>query len=437
MAAENAPESAWTVIRHGRIVDPSTGRDEIGDLWIKDGLILEQAPDSADEPTVIDAADRIVLPGLIDMHVHLCEPGFEYRETIRTGAMAAAAGGCTAIACMPDTEPALDHAETVRFVNAEAEGAAVRVYPIGAVTAGCQGEQLTEIGHLVEAGVVGISDAEHATANPAVLRRALEYARMFDIPVLVHCEDRQLSDGGQMNEGRTSTRLGLKGMPAIAEETIVARDLKLAEWTGGRLHITHVTTADSVDLIRSARARGVRVTAEVTPHHLMLTEEALADYDTSLKMNPPLRTARDVEALRAGLADGTIDVIASDHTPRSADEKNTEYQEALCGAVGLETMLSVILTELVNPGHIALSDAIRAMTTAPAQILGVEGGTLQPGKPADITILDPQRTRQVEPDMFQSKSNNTPFNGKTLNGTVTHTIVGGAVLIWDNNSKTT
>ena len=442
MTAEYTGEStnggALTVIRNGRIVDPSAHRDDVGDLWIQDGHILDQGPAHSDkEDVVIDATNQIVLPGLIDMHVHLNEPGYEYRETIKTGALAAAAGGCTAIACMPDTNPALDHTETVHFVKAQAKEAAVRIYPIGAITMGRRGEQLTEIGHLFDAGVVGISDAGHPIENPAVLRRALEYARMFDLPVLVHCEDKQLSADGMMNEGRNSTRLGLKGIPSIAEETMVARDIKLAEWTGGRIHITHISTADSVELIRAAKARGVRVTTEVTPHHLVLTDEMLAGYDTSLKINPPLRTAHDVEALQSGLSDGTIDVIASDHTPRSIDEKNTEYQEALFGAIGLETMLAVIMTELVNREHVSLSAALLAMTATPAHILGVEGGTLQPGKPADITILDPNRSWSVATNSFRSKSQNTPFGGYTLNGVVTHTIIGGKVLPWEENSKTT
>ena len=442
MTAEHAYASdnvrPLTVIRHGRIVDPAVQRDETGDLWIKDGKILDQVPPLAGvEPVVIDATNQIVLPGLIDMHVHLSEPGYEYRETIQTGAMAAAAGGCTAIACMPDTNPVLDNAETVRFVKTQATDAAVRVYPIGAITRGRQGEQLTEIGHLVDAGVVGISDAGRPIENPAVLRRALEYARMFDLPVMVHCEDLRLSANGMMNEGRASTRLGLKGMPVISEETIVARDIKLAEWTGGRIHITHVSAAGSVALIRAAKARGVRVTAAVTPHHLVLTDDALAEYDTNLKVHPPLRTASDVEAVRAGLLDGTIDVIASDHTPCSIDEKNTEYQEALFGAIGLETMLAVVMTELITPGYISLSDAIRTMTVAPAQILGISGGTLQPGTPADITIMNPDKSWMVTPDAFHSKSHNTPFGGLTLNGTVTHTIVGGKVLAWEDHGKTT
>jgi dihydroorotase len=427
-----------TVIRHGRIVDPSVHRDEAGELWIKDGNILDQEPPlSGVEPVVIDATNQIVLPGLIDMHVHLSEPGYEYRETIQTGAMAAAAGGCTAIACMPDTNPVLDNAQTVRFVKTQATDAAVRVYPIGAITTGRQGEQLTEIGHLVDAGVVGISDAGRPIENPAVLRRALEYARMFDPPVMVHCEDLRLSANGMMNEGRVSTRLGLKGIPVISEETIVARDIKLAEWTGGRIHITHVSAAGSVALIRAAKARGVRVTSAVTPHHLVLTDDALAGYDTNLKVHPPLRAASDVEALRTGLLDGTIDVIASDHTPCSIDEKNTAYQEALFGAIGLETMLAVIMTELIIPGYISLSDAIRTMTVAPAQILGISGGTLQPGTPADITIMNPDKSWLVTPDVLHSKSHNTPFGGLTLNGAVTHTIVGGKVLAWEDHDKTT
>ncbi len=417
-----------SIVRNGRIIDPASGRDEKSDLWFRDGVIVDRpADDEAKRATVIDATGLLVLPGLVDMHTHLCEPGYEYRETLESGALAAAAGGVTGVACMPDTDPVIDDAPAVRFVRARAAGAAARIYPIAAVTAGREGKHLTETGDLAEAGAVALSDADRSIRNPAILRRALEYSRMFDLPIIVHCEDQSLSAGGLMHEGSHATRLGLKGIPSIAEETIVARDIMLAEWTGGRLHITHVSTAVTVELIRAAKKRDVRVTADVNPHHLVLTDEALSAYDTHLKTNPPLRSKADVEGLREGLADGTIDVVASDHTPRSVDEKNTEFQEALPGVTGLETMLAVVFTELVASGHLTLSDAVKTMSTTPAGILGVEGGILAAGGPADLILFDPDGTWTVEPASFKSRSANTPFAGRVLKGSVTMTLVGGRV----------
>lgn len=415
-----------SVVRNGRIVDPASGRDEPGDLWLRDGRIVDRPADGeAKSADVIDATGLIVLPGLIDLHARLCEPGYEYREDLESGALAAAAGGFTAVACMPDTDPVIDDAPAVKFIRDRAEGASARIYPIAAVTAGRAGERLTETGELAGAGAVALSDADRSIRNPAILRRALEYCRMFDLPILVHCEDPSLSAGGLMHEGSHATRLGLKGIPSIAEETAAARDLMLAEWTGGRIHIIHVSTAGTVALIRSAKQRGVRVTADVSPHHLALTDDALSSFDTSLKTNPPLRSKADAEALREGLADGTIDAIASDHTPRSVDEKNTEFQEALPGAAGLETMLSVVFTEMVGPGLLTLNDAVRAVSASPAGILGVEGGSLASGGPADLVLFDPNGTWTVDPASFKSRSANTPFAGRTLKGSVIRTLVGG------------
>ena len=415
-----------TVVRNGRIVDPASGRDEPGDLWLRDGRIADRPADGeAEGAGVIDATGLVVLPGLIDLHAHLCEPGYEYREDLESGALAAAAGGFTAVACMPDTDPVIDDAPAVKFIRDRAEGTAARIYPIAAVTAGRAGERLTETGELAEAGAVALSDAGRSIRNPAILRRALEYGRMFDLPILAHCEDPALSAGGLMHEGSHATRLGLKGIPSIAEETAAARDLMLAEWTGGRIHVTHVSSAGTVALIRSAKQRGVRVTADVSPHHLALTDDALSSFDTSLKTNPPLRSKADAEALREGLADGTIDAVASDHTPRSVDEKNTEFQEALPGAAGLETTLSVVFTEMVGPGLLTLNDAVRAMSASPAGILGVEGGSLASGGPADLTLFDPDGTWTVDPASFKSRAANTPFAGRTLKGSVVRTLVGG------------
>ncbi len=417
-----------SVVRNGRIVDPASGRDGPGDLWLRDGRIVDRPADSeAKSAAVIDAAGLIVLPGLIDLHAHLCEPGYEYRENLESGALAAAAGGFTGVACMPDTDPAIDDAPAVNYIHERAEVAAARIYPIAAVTAGRAGERLTGIGELAEAGAVALSDGGRSIRDPAILRRALEYCLMFDLPILTHCEDPSLSAGGLMHEGKHATRLGLKGIPPIAEETVAARDIMLAEWTGGRIHLTHVSTAGTVGLVRSAKQRDIRVTADVSPHHLVLTDDALSSFDTNLKTNPPLRSKADAEALREGLADGTIDAIASDHTPRSLDEKNTEFQEALAGVTGLETALAVVFSEIVGSGQMPLMDAVRAMSASPAGILGVEGGGLSPGGPADLVLFDPDGTWTVDPASFKSRSANTPFAGRTLKGSVILTIVGGRV----------
>ena len=419
-------EMSLTVVRNGRIIDPASNRDETGDLWFLGERIVD-APlnDESEKITVIEAKGKLVLPGIIDMHTHLCEPGYEYRETIESGTRAAVAGGVTALACMPDTDPVIDDVPTVKFIQDRALNSAARIYPIGALTVGSEGDCLTESGKLLEAGVVALSDAERSIGNPAILRRGLEYNRMFNLPIIVHCEDPFLSRDGQINDGYQATRLGLKGSPTVSEETIAARDIMLAEETGGRLHLTHISSAVTVQLIRAAKKRGVQITADVSPLHLVLTDEALLAYDTNLKVTPPLRSQRDFEALREGLLDGTIDAIASDHTPRSVDEKKVEFQEALPGALGLETMLSFIFTELVEPGQLSISSAIKALSTGPAKILGVEGGLLSAGNPADFLIFDPNSTWLVDADSLKSKSNNTPLAGRTLKGFVTRTVVGG------------
>jgi dihydroorotase len=419
-------------LRGGRILDPSTGRDEIGDLWIENGRVSAPESFSANvDPVVIDARGMLVIPGLIDMHAHLCEPGYEHRETIRSGTRAAAAGGYTAVAVMPDTHPVVDTGELVRFIVERATGSDTRVHPIGAITKGREGEHLAEIGDMVEAGAVGLSDADRPVDNPAIMRYALEYARMFDIPVITHCEDRRLSGNGLMHEGACSTRLGLKGIPAVAEESVIARDLMLAALTGGRLHITHVSTAGGVALIREARQRGVRVTADVTPHHLVLTDAHMETYDTHLKVNPPLRTLRDVESLLEGLEDGVIDAIASDHKPVADDEKFVEFAAAPFGAIGLETTVGLVFTELVHPGKLSLATAIRAMTAGPAHALGIAGGSLRPGVSADITLIDPNASWTVNPGRFHSRSRNTPFGGKAMKGRAIQTICGGRIVRYE------
>jgi dihydroorotase len=421
-------KSLW--IKSGRVIDPDSGLDEVTDLLIRNGKIasigtLKKAPRGAQ---VFDAGGKLVVPGLIDMHVHLREPGREDEETILTGAQAAAAGGFTAIACMPNTDPPIDNQETVKFVHLKAQEAPVRVYPIGAITRGRGGQELTEVADLVEAGAVAVSDDGDWVTNSEIFRRALEYASMFGMPVISHCEDPNLRGPGVMHEGYMSTVLGLKGIPAIAEEVAVARDIGIAEFTGGRLHIAHVSTAGAVELIRAAKGRGVAVTAEVTPHHFSLIDEAVHTYDTNTKMNPPLRGAVDRQALRDGLADGTIECVASDHAPHSVEEKEMEFDAAPFGIVGLETSLGLVLTELVGGGTLTLPEALAKMTINPARILGLEGGIIREGGVADVTIIDPDVHWSVDHRTFQSKSKNSPFDGWELTGCAVATIVGGEII---------
>jgi dihydroorotase len=418
------------LVKSGRLVDPESRRDEVVDLLIRGGRIASVArrirkPAGAE---VLNARGKVVVPGLVDMHVHLREPGREDEETILTGARAAAAGGFTAVACMPNTEPAIDNQETVRFVRQQAEQAPARVFPIGAVTRGRRGEELTEMADLVSAGAVAVSDDGRAVTNGEILRHALEYASMFDIPVISHCEDPTLSGAGVMHEGYLSTVLGLKGIPALSEEVMIARDIRLAEFAGARLHIAHVSTAGGVELIRSAKVRGLRVTAEATPHHFTLTDEAVRGYDTDTKVNPPLRTAVDRQAIRDGLADGTIDCVASDHAPHATEEKELEYDAAPFGMVGLETSLGLVLTELVATGVLSLMEAVARMSLYPCRILGIGGGAIRKGAPADVTIIDPQARWTVDRRKFLSRSKNTPFDGWELTGRAEVTIVGGRIV---------
>ncbi len=422
------------LITGGTVIDPGTGRRGAFDVLVVDGRVVEVA-----EPGQISAAaERLdasgcwVVPGLIDMHVHLREPGYEYKETIATGAAAAVAGGFTAVACMANTNPVNDSGAVTQYVLERAQAAGLaRVYPIGALSVGLRGERLAEIGEMREAGIVAVSDDGRPVVDSALMRRALEYSAMFNLPVVAHEEDPALADGGVMHEGPTSFRLGLKGVPAAAEEIMVARDIALLERAGGRLHIAHVSTAGSVSLIRNAKARGLPVTAEVTPHHFTLTDEAVGTYDSNAKMNPPLRSAADVQAVIEGLRDGVIDVIASDHAPHHRDEKDVEFESAAHGVVGLETALPLAL-RLTREAGVPVETVIRAMTTEPARILGLPGGSLAPGAVADITVIDPERQWQVEPEQFRSKARNTPFGGWKMTGAAVATIVAGRI-VWRAN----
>ncbi len=423
-----------TCIRGGRLVDPSQGLDGPADIWVKDGLVESVCRAGSTlsgvgkEYQVLEATGMVVVPGLVDMHVHLREPGQEYKETIRTGTMAAAAGGVTSLACMPNTEPPVDHGAVAEFVLRKArEQGHARVYPVGAITKGLKGEALSEIGELKSAGVVALSDDGRPVANALVMRRAMEYAKGFGLPVISHCEEPALSGHGAMNEGEVSLELGLRGMPAVAEEIMVARDLLLAEWTGCHLHIAHVSTAGSVRLIREAKARGVRVTAEATPHHLVLTQDAVRQWDPDTKVNPPLRSRRDVEALQQALGDGTLDVIATDHAPHARVDKEVEYESAAFGISGLETLVGLTLM-LVERGVMDLQEWVRKLSCNPARILGLKAGSLAPGSPADLVLLDLERSWKVDPAGFRSKGKNTPFKGWTLKGQVQCTLLGGQVV---------
>ncbi|HHW26280.1 MAG TPA: dihydroorotase [Firmicutes bacterium] len=422
------------LIRRGRVIDPASGRDEELDLLIQGDKISGMAK-SIPEPEgaeIVDAAGKIVLPGLIDMHVHLREPGFGHKEDIDSGTKAAAAGGFTAVACMPNTEPAMDNDSVVYSVLRRAsEKGHVRVYPVGAVTKGRAGKELAEMGEMLKAGAVAFSDDGSAVSTSHLMRCALEYLTAFGAPVIEHPEDKSLSEGGQMNLGLNSTIAGFRGIPREAEEIIVARDIALAGLTGGKLHLTHVSTAGSLELVRRAKARGLRVTCDVTPHHLLLTDDMVLEsgYDTNTKVNPPLRSKEDVEAMKQGLIDGTIDAIATDHAPHHVDDKWVEYDYAEPGISGLETAVGLILDKLVRPGLISWSRMAEAMSLAPAKILGVPGGVLNEGAVADITIVDPEREFSVNTRDFKSKGKNTPFQGWRLTGMPWMTIVGGKIIM--------
>ena len=419
------------LLKGGRVIDPAQGVDATLDVMIAEGTIEEVGPRvQARGAQVLDVKGLVVCPGFIDIHTHLREPGREDKETIATGTRAAAAGGFTAVCAMPNTDPVNDTAGITRAIveRARAEGA-VRVYPIGAITRGQMGEELAEYGDLKEAGCVAFSDDGKPVASARVMRRALEYAKAFDLAIIDHCEEPTLAERACMNEGPVSTVLGLRGQPAAGEAIMVERDVLLAELVGGRVHIAHLSAAASVDAVRRGKARGVRVTAEVTPHHLFLTDEAVREtgYDTNTKMNPPLRSEADREAVLAGLQDGTIDCIATDHAPHTVDDKKVEYDHAANGVVGLETAVALCLDRLVGAGLLELPYLVALLSANPARVLGLPGGTLAPGSPADLTLLDLGKKRQVDATQFESRSRNTPFDGWILKGWPAMTIVGGRV----------
>jgi dihydroorotase len=422
------------LIRNGRVIDPSQDLDQGMDVLVEDGHVarLDERIDPPLSTTILDLAGLVVAPGFIDLHVHLREPGFEYKETIESGCRAAVAGGFTAVCSMANTDPVNDDPSVTRFIlERAADVGMARVHPIGAVSKGLEGDELAEVGEMVRSGAVAMSDDGHPVASALLMRRALEYARSFDIPVAAHPEDLDLADGGVMHEGAVSTRIGLAGVPAAAEETMVARDIRLAEITGGRLHLCHLSTARSIDLVRAAKKRGVAVTCEVTPHHFSLTEEdvAAANYDPNWKINPPLRSADDVEAVQQAIADGVVDAIVSNHAPHHSDEKELDFSEAPFGIVGLETAVSLAVDRLVHGKVIDLARLVRLMSTRPAEIFRLPGGTLEVGEPADVTVIDPRRRHAVKPEEFLSKARNTPYAGWKLRGGPVMTIVGGEV-VW-------
>lgn len=419
------------LIKAGRVIDPAQGVDGQFDVLIENGRIAKLGQNLAGQNfsgQVIDAAGKLVVPGLIDIHVHLRDPGYEYKEDIQSGTQAAVAGGFTSVACMPNTNPVNDNKAVSLYIRHRAQEVGLaNVFPIGAITKGLKGESMAEMGELREAGCLALSDDGKPVNNSELMRRALEYSRPFGLTLITHAEDLSLVGEGVMNEGFVATELGLKGIPWVAEDAATARDIMLAEFTGGKLHVAHVSTKGSVELVRQAKKRGVQVTCEATPHHFTLTDDAVRGYETNAKMNPPLRSAEDVAAIRAGLADGTIDAIATDHAPHHFDEKNVEFNIALNGIVGLESALPLTL-ELVKEGVLSLTQAIRLLTCGPAQALGIPRGTLAEGVAADVTIIDPELSWTLEADKLASKSKNTPFDGWIMQGAATHTLVAGKVV---------
>lgn len=424
-------------IAGGRVIDPRNKFDKIGDVIIENGRVarietekrLSDKQIESSNKGVVDARGKVVCPGLVDIHVHFREPGREDEETVVSGSMAAVAGGFTSVCCMPNTEPAIDRQEVVQFIYRQAEQAYCKVYPIAAITCGRKGQTLTEIGELKAAGAVAISDDGSPVENASVMRRALLYAKQFDMPVASHCEETSLAAGGSMHEGFMSTKLGIRGIPALAEELMVAREIELSADTKGHVHICHVSTTRSVAMIRDAKRRKLRVTAEATPHHFTLTDELIAErFDTSLKVNPPLRTAADVRAIIKGLQDGTIDCICTDHAPHAQEEKELEFDQAPFGLIGLETALALGLTELVVTKKLKLPELVALMTSKPAAVFGLDAGHLSAGAPGDVCVFDPDPEYAIEAGKFFSRSQNSPFAGRVVAGRVLQTIVDGALV---------
>jgi dihydroorotase len=420
--------SLW--ISNARVIDPAAKRDAAGSLFIRDGRFVPSLSAAEKKRAKkIDARGLVACPGLVDIHVHFREPGQTHKETIATGSHCAAAGGFTSVVCMPNTAPPADNAGTIRFILDAAErGSVVHLYPTGCITAGMKGQALAPIGSLKRAGAVAITDDGDCVQSNELMRRALEYAKMFDLPIMDHCQDAAMTVGAVMNEGVMSTRLGLRGWPHAAEDIIVARNVILSESTGAHVHLQHITSRFSVDIIRRAKARGARVTAEATPHHLAFTDDALAGYDTNFKMNPPLRTEADRQSLIAGLRDGTLDIIATDHAPHTPDEKDREFDHAPNGVLGLETALAVSLDVLVRKNKFKLARVVDLMTRLPAEILKLPAGTLAPGAPADVCLFDPDEKWRYDAKAGFSKSRNSPWHSQTLTGRVKTTVVAGKVV---------
>lgn len=415
-------------IKNGLILNPKTQMEQISDLWIEEGKVshIGSLEEEADE--VIDATGKWVVPGLIDLHVHLRAPGFEHKEDIASGARAAAKGGFTTVCCMPNTSPVIDNECVVEYIHAMASRAnGVHILPIGAVTKGQQGESLADIGKMKEHGICAISEDGKTVMDSGLMKKAMSYAKPFDLVMMSHTEDRNLT-GGAMNAGENAQLFGIKGIPREAEEIIVARDILLAKYTGCKLHLCHISTAGSLDIIRFAKAQGVNVTAETAPHYLTLDDSILGDYDTNKKMSPPLRTKEDVLAIKAALQDGTLDCIATDHAPHHEDEKNVPFEKAPFGIVGLETSFSLSYTQLVKTGLLSPLALIEKMSSKPAEIIGIDKGDLSVGKAADITLIDPNTTYTITKDTFAGKSKNSPFIGMTVQGEVVQTLVAGKVI---------
>jgi len=418
------------LLKGAKVIDPSQNIDAFMDILIIDDYIADIKPNlNISDAKIINLSGMTVTPGLIDIHVHFREPGYEYKEDIESGSMSAAAGGFTAVACMPNTNPPIDNSALIEYVKSKASQVGkTKILPIGCVTKGQEGEEITEMGDMAKAGAVAFSDDGKPVANSSLMRKAMVYAAMFDKVIIDHCEDPFLFEGGQINEGRVSTQLGLAGISKACEEIMVARDILIAKEIKTQVHIAHISTKGSVELVRSAKSEGVRVTCEVTPHHLTLTEEAVMGYNTNAKVNPPLRTQEDINALLEGLKDGTIDAIATDHAPHHFDEKDLEFDKAAFGLVGLETALGVILTNVVEKSGLPLNTVIEKMTIGPAKVLGLDMGTLRVGAPADITVIDTNREWIVDKDKFFSKGRNTPFDGFKLKGKAVMTIADGNII---------